>query len=140
VGIDPLAEKRKKIKGGFKMADMGGTGIGNEGEWIVSSQASSKSHPLWQGIEDVTEGIPKFHPSMGEVKILGQKGKVFITGMKASLIVMSPLVGPYLFTKNFDGLSGTRSQGLQFFAGAKTNENVPQIKKEVSNPSAHIRS
>ena len=46
MGIDALAEERKKIEGGFEMADMGGTSVGNEGEGIVGSQAPSKSHPL----------------------------------------------------------------------------------------------
>jgi hypothetical protein len=107
MGIDALVEERKKIEGGFEMADMGGTSVGNEGEGIVGSQRPSKSHPIRQGIEDVTEGVPKLFPGMGKVEILGQKGKVFIAGMKTPLIVMSPLVGPYLFTKSIDGLSGT---------------------------------
>jgi hypothetical protein len=73
----------------------------------VHSQAPSKSHPFRQGIEDVTEGVLKLYPGMREVKILGQKGKVFIAGVKTPLIVMSPLVGPYLFTKSIDCFSGT---------------------------------
>jgi len=140
VGIDTVAEKREKIEGGFEMADMGGTGVGNEGEGIVYSQRPSKSHPLWQGIKDVTEGIPKLLPGMGEVEILSQKGKVLIAGVKTAFIVMSVLVGPYSFAKSFDGLSGTCSQGLQFFTGPQADENIPQIKKKMGNPTVHIRS
>jgi hypothetical protein len=140
VGIDALAEEREKIEGGFEMADMGGAGIRNKGEGIVHSQAPSKGHPFRQGIEDVTEGVLKLYPGMREVKILGQKGKVFITGVKTPLIVMSPLVGPYLFTKSIHGFSGTCCQKLEFFAGSQANKNVSQIKKKMGNPLAHIRS
>jgi hypothetical protein len=140
VRIDALLEEREKIEGGFKMADMGGTGVRNEGEGIVCSQTPCKSYPLRQGIEDVTEGVLNLFPGMGEIKILGQKGKVFIAGMKTPLIVMSSLVGPYLFTKSIDGFSGTCCQNFEFFAGSQANENIPQIKKKMGNPLDHIRS
>ena len=46
MGVDPMVEERKEVVGGFEMSDMGGTGVGNQGEWVVEGKLANESDPF----------------------------------------------------------------------------------------------
>ena len=42
MGVDPMAEKRKEVVGGFEMSDMGSAGVGDQGEWVVECELANE--------------------------------------------------------------------------------------------------
>ena len=46
MGVDSMAEERKEVIGGFEMSDMGGTGVGDQGEWVVEGELANKRDPF----------------------------------------------------------------------------------------------
>ena len=46
MGVDPMVEERKEVVGGFEMSDMGGAGVGDQGEWVVEGELANESNPL----------------------------------------------------------------------------------------------
>ncbi len=46
MGVNSMAEERKEVVGGFEMSDMGGTGVGDQGEWVVEGELANESEPL----------------------------------------------------------------------------------------------
>jgi hypothetical protein len=46
MGVDPMVEERKEVVGGFEMSDMGGTGVGDQGEWVVEGELANEGDPF----------------------------------------------------------------------------------------------
>ena len=46
MGVDPMAEERKEVVGGFKMSDMGGAGVRDQGKWVVEGELANESDPF----------------------------------------------------------------------------------------------
>ena len=46
MGVDPMAEEREEVVGGFEMSDMGGAGVGDQGEWVVEGELANESDPF----------------------------------------------------------------------------------------------
>ena len=46
MGVDPMAEERKEVVGGFEMSDMGGAGVGDQGKWVVEGELANESDPF----------------------------------------------------------------------------------------------
>lgn len=99
MGVDPMVEEWKEVVGGFEMSDMGGAGVGDQGEWVVEGELAHESDPFGQGIKDIAEGFLKLFLSVGEVKVFGEKGKVLVAGVVTAFVVVGALVVPNLFTE-----------------------------------------
>jgi hypothetical protein len=46
MGVDPMVEEWKEVVGGFEMSDMGGTGVGDQGEWVVEGELANEGDPF----------------------------------------------------------------------------------------------
>ncbi len=46
MGVDPMVEERKEVVGGFEMSDMGGAGVGDQGEWVVEGELANEGDPF----------------------------------------------------------------------------------------------
>jgi hypothetical protein len=46
MGVDLMVEERKEVVGGFEMSDMGGTGVGNQCEWVVEGELANERDPF----------------------------------------------------------------------------------------------
>jgi hypothetical protein len=99
MGVDPMLEKRKEVVGGFEMSDMGGTSVGDQGQWVVEGELANESNPFGQGIKDVAEGFLHFFLGVSEVEVFGEQGKVLVAGVVTALVVVGALVVPNLFTE-----------------------------------------
>jgi hypothetical protein len=71
---------------------MGGAGIRDQGKRVVLSELTNQSYSFRQVIKNIAEGLLELLLCMGEIEILGKKGKVLIASMATSFVVVSPLV------------------------------------------------
>ena len=46
MGVDPMVEEWKEVVGGFEMSDMGGTGVRDQGEWVVEGELANEGDPF----------------------------------------------------------------------------------------------
>ena len=100
-----MMKKREEVACGFEMLDMGGTGVRDQGKWVLFHKLTRDGYPFGEGIKDVAEGFLNLLLCVGEIKILGKKGEVLIAGMATSFVVVSAFVRPDFFTEGLYGLA-----------------------------------
>ena len=113
------------------MTDMGGAGVGNQAERIASRQLPRDLHPLRERVENIAKGFPQFRLGVGEIKFLGQQGKVFVAGVAAPLVIVGPFMRPDFFAERSQVLAGIFGQGAEFGSGMEADKDIPQVKKNV---------
>ena len=132
-----MLEKREEVECGFEVPDMAGACVRDQSKWVLFGKLTSHGNPLGKGIKDIAEGFLELLSGVRQIEVFGQQGKVLVTGVLTPLVVVGALVRPDLFTKGFHALPFTAGEGLQFFAGAKSYQNVPKIEKKVGYRPRH---
>jgi len=84
-----MLKKREEVIGSFEMLDMGSACVRDEGKGVLFREPTDEGHPFGEGIKDIAEGLLQFLPCVGEIEILGKKGKVLIAGMATSFVIVS---------------------------------------------------
>ena len=111
-----MLEKRKEVECGFEAPDVGGAGIRDQGKWVLLRELTNQGHPFGEGVKYIAEGFLELFLCMGEIEVFGEEGKVLVTSMATSFVVVSPLVRPDLIAKSLYAFPFAVGEGLEFFA------------------------